>query len=198
MSGNEYYDEEDEEDEEAEEDKEEKNEKKDWLTWTKEPKWDKLFGIDFGKDFEMPDLEKIIKQIMKQFNLPIDKESSDDPIVWGFSMSMGPDKKPRIKPFGSLNSKIKNNKISPKHREQLFDIIDGDKEITIIIEIIGVKESDIFLKPTKKSLKISIDTSEQKYFNEIALPNEVTSEITSAQYQNGILEVKLKKKYPKE
>ena len=182
-----YNDHDDDEDEEKEE------KKNDEITWIRKSKWNEIFGVDFGKDFEMPDLEEIIKQIMKQFRFPNDK-SSKGPIVWGFSMSMGPNKKPKIRQFGRLNPRNKKKKLIEAKREPLIDVIKGNEEITVIAEILGVDESDIKVKASETELKISIDTSELKYYQEIALPSDVVPKSAKVHYKNGILEVKLERK----
>ena len=179
-----YYDEDDEDEEEEKEDK---------ITWIKEPKWNEIFGSDFMENFDMGDFEEIIKKFMKQFNFPLEKKDSDGPVVWGFSMSMGPDKKPRIKPFGNISPRG-GKKLLPKHRDSLVDIIDSDNEIIILAEILDVNESDIALRASEKNLKISVDTPKQKYFNEVTLPCKVFPKSARIRYQNGILEVKLDKK----
>ncbi len=170
----------------------EPEEKPDKITWIRKPKWEKEFGFDLG-DIDFKDIEDIIKQFMKQFGIPKNKDQSDGPVVWGFSMSMGPDKKPRIKPFGNLNLRGPK-KLQPAYRDDVYDIIENDAEVTVIAEILGVTKSDIKLKASKKSLKISVDTPDQKYFNEIVFPCDVIPNDMNVNYQNGILEVKIKKK----
>ncbi|MHA1649725.1 MAG: Hsp20/alpha crystallin family protein [Candidatus Helarchaeota archaeon] len=173
--------------------KRKKDEEDDEITWVKHPKWDEFFGMNFPDDFEIPNIEKIINQFFKQFNFPDENNFSGGPIVWGFSMTIGPDKKPIIKQIRRFNSKRKQKVVEEK-RDAMVDVIENDKEIIVIAEISGVKESDIKLKPNKNSLKILVDTDTQKYFNEVSFQSQIEPQSIKFHYSNGILEVTLKKK----
>ncbi|HUY01299.1 MAG TPA: hypothetical protein VMV49_17190 [Candidatus Deferrimicrobium sp.] len=193
MPREDYNDDYDDEYDESDEN-EEKEEEKDRIIWTKEPGWNNFFeGGDFFENFNVPEnFEKIIENFMKHFNLP-EEDKSGKPVVWGFSMRIGPDKKPLIKPFGKYKRTRKANLIQ-KEPSLLVDTIEDSSVITVIAEISGVEISDIQLKPTEKTLRISVDIPDQKYFNEVILPCEVDPKSVSLLYNNGILEVKLTKK----
>ncbi|NVM52388.1 MAG: Hsp20/alpha crystallin family protein [Candidatus Helarchaeota archaeon] len=189
MSDN-YYD--DDEDDEFFPKKKEKK-KKDKIIWSRGPDWNEVFGPNFFKNVDMSDIEKIIKKLMEQINFPDDKHPSKGPVVWGFSMSYGPDKKPVIRPFGNIKPRRKRKMIQ-ETREPLVDIIEEDTEIIVIAEIPGVIKSDINLNTTETMLTLSVDTPKRKYFKEILFPYEVDPNSVKAHYKNGILEIKLKKK----
>lgn len=170
-----------------------KKKKKDRIIWSKGPDWNEIFGSDIFKDIDMADIEKMIGQFMDQFNPSKDKDDTKGPVVWGFSMTIGPDKKPIIRPFGKIDPKNKKLQIKAKNKF-LVDVIEESSEIIVIAEIPGVTDADIILKPTATALKIMVDAPKHKYFNEIPLPTEVYPKSATKHYQNGILEVKLKKK----
>jgi HSP20 family protein len=185
-----YYDEDEDEDEEE---FDEAEEEKEWISFTKQPDFLKIFGDKLPKDFNIPDLDKFIKNFMKQFKFPSDHSSSDGPVVWGFSMSVGPDKKPVIRQFGNVNPQKK--KLLPEGTpEPLLDICEEDGELIVIAEIPGVRKSDISLNSTESHLKISVNSKNYKFFKDIQLPCKVEPEGAQARYKNGILEVKLKKR----
>jgi len=180
------YDNEDEDNKEEEE--EDKNKKKDDIVWVKKPNWKDLLGTEFGEDVNLPDLEEIIKHIMS--NIDFYKNSSDGPVIWGFSINMTPGKNHEIRQFGKFNPR-RRNKVVEENTEQLVDIIQRKEEITVITEIMDVKESDINIKATETELKILVDTSEQKFYREITLPCKVLPDSAKKHYKNGILEIKL-------
>ncbi len=186
-----HYD--DEENEEEEFPLKKNDKKKDKIIWSKGPNWNEIFGSDIFKNINVKDIEKMIEQFMDQFHLSNDKDSSKGPVVWGFSMSLGPDKKPIIRQFGNLDPKQKK-KLIKTEREPLIDLIEEEKEITIIAEIPGVTNSDIRLKTTETTLKLTVDTSKRKYKKEILLPSAIDPDSANARYKNGILEIKLEKR----
>ena len=76
------------------------------------------------------------------------------PIVYGYSMTVGPDGKPVIREFGNVKrgpSKEWKEAISDT-REPLVDVVEGDKEVRVIAELPGAKKQDIELTVDGKSL----------------------------------------------
>ena len=164
---------------------------------------------DFSKDFE--DIEKeiekhhqsIIKELEKKSpNARIRKQIRNNnsssplgPFVYGYSITIGPDKKPKIREFGNVKPSSKG-KISVevvKKREPLVDIIEGKNKIKIVAEIPGVSKKDINLDINDRQLKITTN-SEKKYHKVINFSNYVDPSSAKAIYNNGILEITLLKK----
>lgn len=114
------------------------------------------------------------------------------PLVYGFSMSMGPDGKPQIREFGNIEPS--DEKISVKNaREPLVDVIEREKEIDVLAELPGVDKEDIDVEAHEDSLVISVPN---EFYKEIVLPAEVNPNKVSAKYKNGVLTVTLTKKKP--
>ena len=185
-----YYEDDEEDPEEEDEDEDSK------ITWIKNPGWDSFFEQSFGDDIDVSNIENIINNFLRHLDLPNKSRSSNEPVVWGFSIDVGPDKKPIIRKIGRLDGKNqqKGKKMLPKKQEPLVDIIETDDEITIIAEICGVKESDIKVTPSRRSLKILVDNPHMRYFNEIDFPSPVDPNSTFVRYQNGILEITVRKR----
>ena len=118
------------------------------------------------------------------------------PIVYGYSMTIGPDGKPVIREFGNVKrspSKEWREAISDT-REPLVDVVEGSKEVRVLAELPGAKKQDIELTMEGKTLVISADTPARKYRKELELPYAVRLEGSKSTFNNGILEVTLPKR----
>ena len=109
----------------------------------------------------------------------------------GFSVGIGPDGKPRLERFGNKKAVPKPPAPPYSVREPLVDMIEDDKEITLICEIPGVDKQEIKLKTTKTNIEIQAGNS---YHKKLTFPHEVIPQKAKAKYKNGILEIKLPKK----
>jgi HSP20 family protein len=129
------------------------------------------------------------------------KTKSWGPFVYGYSMTVGPDGKPQIREFGNIKPKAGTSRpqIDVKEkREPLADVIPGDGEIRVIVELPGVEKKDIKLSGTDDKLTISVDTPERKYFKEVELPCRVDVKKATSKYKNGVLDITIPKKEEEE
>jgi HSP20 family protein len=198
MSPDEYDDKYDDDDEEADDDEiDEKKEDQDKIiNWTKDSNWFDQFDPEIFKDIDMTQFEKFIENILKHFNFPNQKPNEGGPMVWGFSINVGNDKKPTIRQLGNFNFGPKKKALQkkPEEPETLIDTIEDNDTITVIAEIPGITSSDIKLDTTETKMKLSVDTPQRNLSKEIVLPSEVEPESAKAWYKNGILEIKLRRK----
>ena len=165
---------------------------------------------DLSRDFAlvMRDFERLLRSGFKNMDKDMPKElirekiTSDGrrkrevgPFVYGYSVTIGPEGKPRIRKFGNLKTKRKGREgISIMgEREPLIDIIEVEKEIKVVAEVPGVDKEKIKLGSTDSSLEISVE-SPRMYSRILDLPAKIIPETAKATYKNGILEVILKKK----
>lgn len=158
--------------------------------------------FDFIGDDEF---ERIFDEMQKMFENINFKDLMDDMLrdgiepnkrfIRGFSVNIGPDGKPKIQEFGNrpIRSPKGTSTISDE-REPLTDIIEGDSDIAITIEIPGVEKDNIDLNVTEETLEIKVDAPERKYHKVVNLPNKVKTKSTKATYKNGILDIVLDKK----
>ncbi len=157
--------------------------------WDEE--WD-IFDEFFGR-FRIDDIfERMMRDIEDMFRRAESGEIK--PIVRGFSIRIGPDGKPEIREFGTKPT-IKETGI--EERKPLVDVIETDNEIQVIAEMPGVNKDDIELNATETSLEIRAEGENRKYYETVELPAEVEPDSAKARYNNGVLEVILKKKTPK-
>lgn len=116
------------------------------------------------------------------------------PFVYGYSITIGPDKKPIIREFGNIKPSAMRPGLDVKEvREPLVDVISTNGEIKVIAELPGVEKNDIKLHSTETTLTIDVDTPERKYHKDVDLPAEVDASKAKTAYKNGVLEVTLPK-----
>jgi HSP20 family protein len=155
-----------------------------------------MFGNMMESAFEELS-KKVTKDLVRERTLPsgaVVKELG--PFVYGYSMTVGPDGKARIREFG--NVKAETQKGQPKldlkeKREPLVDVLTTDDEVKIIVELPGVSKDDIKLTGTEDSLAVSVDTTERKYYKKLGLPAKADPKTAESKYINGVLEITIKK-----
>lgn len=116
------------------------------------------------------------------------------PYVYGWSLRVGPDGKPRFREFGNVSASegMRPQQLSST-REPLVDVVEKDDTITITAELPGVAKEDIDLEVTEDMLTINVEDEEREYYKEVYLPTEVNAEEAEATYRNGILDIELHK-----
>jgi HSP20 family protein len=125
------------------------------------------------------------------------KMKSWGPFVYGYSVTVGPDGKPKVREFGNFKAETRLGKPHmdvKEKREPLADVIPGDGEVRVIVELPGVEKKDIKLSGTEDKLTISVDTPERKYFKEVELPAKVETKKATSKYKNGVLDITIPKK----
>jgi len=127
------------------------------------------------------------------------------PFVYGYSMSMGPDGKPIVQEFGNLKPSrrpgafgIQQPALEPKDaREPLVDVINEPSQVRVVAELPGVDKSAIKTSISDDTLTISVDSATHKYYKDVRLPTGVDPDSTKASYNNGVLEIALRKTQPR-
>ncbi|MGQ4832874.1 MAG: archaeal heat shock protein Hsp20 [Candidatus Asgardarchaeia archaeon] len=144
----------------------------------------------FMRDFDFEDFERIAPKIRTPSGMEV-----RGPFVWGWSVTIGPDGKPRIQEFGNVPKHIrpieeKEEELIKPVREPLVDIIEDKDKITVIAELPGVEKDEIDIRGTSKTLEIK---AADQYYKKIDLPAEVDPNNAKSTYKNGILEIVLPK-----
>lgn len=120
------------------------------------------------------------------------------PIVYGYSMTIGPDGIPRIKEFGNVKPSGKGlSSVRPQissEREALVDVNVTDKEVKAIVEMPGVKKENIKINAYDSTVEIRTDGPQRKYHQVIDLPQGADIETARSSYNNGILEITFDKR----
>ncbi len=172
----------------------------DWLS-----NWPRRRRDPFASDI-FEDLEKQFKRDWQYMNRIMQNAMSGEtkppeeggPYVYGWSLRVGPDGKPRFREFGNVSpgEGRRPRELSSK-REPLVDVVEGEDTVTVTAELPGVDKKDIELEATEDTLTINVDDEERQYYKEVDLPAAVDIDSAQATYQNGILDIELHKAEPK-
>lgn len=127
------------------------------------------------------------------------------PYMYGYSMTMGPDGKPVVREFGNVKPSrtrgmfgLPEARLEPTEtREPLVDVVEDGENIRVVAELPGVEKKDIQMKCAEDVLTISVNTPSRKYHKEVQLPTTVDADTSKATYNNGVLEVALRKTKPR-
>ena len=166
--------------------------------------WDEWFRNRPLRRF-FADLHRAFEEMFKEFASFMPKELLREqklpdgttirtfgPVIYGYSLTVGPDGVPRIQTFGN----VKPVGMLPRPseiREPLLDIVESDKEVRVGVELPGVEKDKIELRATQTKLFISAEGKGRKYQKELELPSRVDPKSAKASYENGILEVTFQK-----
>jgi HSP20 family protein len=112
--------------------------------------------------------------------------------IFGVSIKTAVGGKPVVESFGNVKRTPEGPKVE-EEREPLTDVFDENEEIRIYAEMPGVNQEDIELDLREDILDIAAQTGDRKYHKEILLPAKVQAETIVSSYNNGILEIKVKK-----
>ena len=128
------------------------------------------------------------------------------PIVYGYSMTIGPDGKPHVREFGNVkasgsgSAKNIGQYVGAKpqisaEREPLSDLTTTDKEVKVVLEMPGIKKEDIKINAYDEKVEIkTAENAQRKYHKIIDLPKQADIETARSTYNNGILEVTFDKR----
>jgi HSP20 family protein len=100
------------------------------------------------------------KDLIREYGSPRGgKVREYGPFVYGYSMTIGPDGKPKVREFGNVKSPLRGQSLfrtTPEIssvREPLADVNTTDKEVKVVIEMPGVTKSNIKQVPMTAQLK---------------------------------------------
>ncbi len=117
----------------------------------------------------------------------------ENPMILGFSVTVDPEGRVRMNPFGNLSTEGSTPSVKDE-REPLIEVMEQDGETIIVAELPGVRKEDIQVKITETQVTIRVDTLKRKYFKTIDLPAPCQREVTKFTCANGILEIHLTKR----
>ncbi len=158
----------------------------------------------------MQDIEQLPKDLVREYQTSEGgKVREVGPIVYGYSVTVGPDGKPVVREFGNVRPSSAGafgagsggratrgrTPLLAAEREPLADIVTSDKEIKAVVEMPGITKQDININVYDNSVEVySVDTAARKYRTVIELPPEADIDTARSTYNNGILEIIFNKK----
>jgi HSP20 family protein len=157
---------------------------------------------DFEESFK--DIEtKAPKDLIREYETPEGgKVREIGPFVYGYSMTIGPDGKPRVKEFGNVKSPMGRGRnlykpMISSEREPLSDVSVTDNEVKVTVEVPGVAKEKIKINANQDQVEIISEDPQRRYHEIVDIPPEADIETVRSSYNNGILQLVFKKREQK-
>lgn len=125
------------------------------------------------------------------------------PLVYGYSMTVGPDGKPVIREFGNvkrghvygLNADAKPARPEiGEEREPMIDVLTTEGNVKVTVEMPGVEKDKIKIDAYDNAVEVRSLEPTREYHKLIDLPTEADVKTARSKYNNGILEITFDKK----
>jgi len=162
-----------------------------WMRRRRRSFWDIFdeFFEEFDREMEeaFEETRRAMERAFRTFRE--DELEPGKPIVYGFSMEIGPDGVPRIRHFG--NVRPGKPKIVEEAEIEPYTSVIVDEErgvLRITAEMPGIEKKRIKINATEDTVVIRGENS-RKYYKECKLDAPVDPDSAKATYRNGILEV---------
>lgn len=154
------------------------------------------FFADFEKEFAR--MQGMIQKIMEDAMKHAESPQRDQPFVYGFSMRIGKDGVPHLTPFGSAAQNAPGvaevSAGAEEVREPLSDVIEGEKEVAVTVELPGVEKEHLSLHVGDEALTVRVDKGPRRYHKVIRLPCKVVPNTARATFKNSILDVSVQRR----
>jgi HSP20 family protein len=144
-------------------------------------------------------VDRVPKDLVREYQTPSGgKVRQVGPLVYGYSVTVGPDGKPIVREFGNVKPMLGTAGGGPQltsEREPLADVVTTDKEVKVVVEMPGISKEDIKVNAFENKVEISTsEKAERKYHKTVELPPEADIDSVKSNYRNGILEITFNKK----
>lgn len=158
------------------------------------------FFAEFEKEFAR--MQGMISKIMEDAMKHAESPQRDQPFVYGFSMRVGKDGVPHLTPFGSSAPGFAGPNeptieagaaMDDLVREPLSDVIEGDHDVSVTVELPGVEKGDVSLKVADETLTVRVEKGARRYHKQVRLPCKVVPSTAKATFKNGILDVTIQR-----
>jgi len=141
-------------------------------------------------------IEDFLKKVAKDFAEFSDLREVKSPIIYGFNVRISDDagREPLISSFGNVKKNEEETKIElTEDREPLVDIIEKEKELSVIAEIPGVEKESIKIDAYPNEVHIEAKDHNRSYNRDVALDSMIDTKPTSVLFKNGVLEINFNK-----
>ncbi len=144
------------------------------------------------RDESAPGVEDLNMFIRKLFDEIVEGQGvpPGSAAVYRFDISVNRD---GITITPNTNGQVQSMAAGAAPREPLVDIVEGKEGIAVIAELPGVEKRQIELHADHERLSIKADSGKNTYSRLVELPSKVDPASATATYNNGVLEVSLKR-----
>ena len=166
------------------------------------------FSDYFDDFFSFPEWDTSLFDWMNSKEVQ-EKLKKEGKVYWGMESYVGPETnyKPKTRFWGNIEPPKSLGLKGKSHLPRLFgsgkemdirepyvDVMDEHDHIKIIAEMPGIKKDDIKLKATKTGdIHITAKGDNYKYEKDLQLDVEIDPNTIKANYNNGVLEIQIKK-----
>jgi HSP20 family protein len=146
------------------------------------------------------DETKVPKELIREYQTREGgKVREVGPLVYGYSMTVGPNGKPKVREFGNIRSPtamgFASRPLISSETDPLADVTTTDKEVKVVIETPGIEKKDIKINAHDGVVEVfTTGTAQRKYRKTIEVPSETDIETARSKYKNGIVEIVFSKK----
>jgi HSP20 family protein len=167
--------------------------------------FDKMWS-DMEREFEelFKDLEsRIPRDLIREYEIPRGGKITEvESIVYRYTIVIGQHGKSRVKQFKNLKTRLGRGQYAQAptlsaERELMSDVNITDKEVKIVIELPGVSKENIKIGVYDGTVEVTTTDTNRKYHEVINIPPETDVDTASSSFNNGILEIRFKKKEQK-
>jgi HSP20 family protein len=149
---------------------------------------------------EFEDVEKTVpKDLVREYDTPQGgKVREVGPLVYGYSMTVGPDGKPRVEEFGNIKPSRRLGFGTGTSRHEISGEMEPLADITttvrVVIEMPGLSKDKIKVDAYEDKVEVKSDHPQRKYHKIVEIPSESDIETARSSYNNGVLEITFNKK----
>ena len=146
------------------------------------------------KEFE--EIDEMFERMMRSMER-MEGKRVEGPYFYGFSLTIGPDGKPKIREFGNVRPSGVGV-VKSEVREPFIDVVydKQNDQVTVIAEMPGVSKENVKVEATEDSVHIYGEEGDRKYETTVNLEVPIDPDSAKATFNNGVLQVVFKTKRP--
>lgn len=149
------------------------------------PRWS-IFD-DMDREFE--EINEMMERMFRTLRYQSAVEPGK-PLVYGFSMEVGPDGIPHVEQFGNIRPSGKGMISGDVREPYSCNILDPEKNrLCITAEMPGITKEDVNVDARDDAVIIRAETKDRKYYKEIPTDAPIDPDSGKAKYNNGVLEL---------
>ena len=163
-----------------------------------------LAGLSkMNEGFELLEKQTPKEQVSEYVNSEGTKVRKIGPIVYGYSMTIGPEGKPVIREFSNvqrghlygLHADVRPTRPEiGEEREPMIDVLATEGNVKVTVEMPGVEKDKIKIDAYDNTVEVTSLEPARNYHKLINLPTETDVKTARSKYNNGILEITFDKK----